>query len=394
MTIIEQALTLKDYLAGIHHEIHENPELSLKEFRTTRRIKEEIASIGLAVKEYAPTGLHVDIRGSIPDNGIVVGLRSDIDALPVDENPEASPRSRYEGIMHACGHDANLSMLLGAVKILAARRNEFAGTVRCLFQPAEEIGKGGRLVVDQGACDGVSMFFGMHVAAETPLNAIGYRKGVMGAAVAEFRINIEGKTAPGSSPDRGSDALVASCAIVEALQTIASRRSNPQDPVVVTVSSLQAGDPCVNFIPGKAEIKGNCRFFSTGLSEEMQTWITIIAENTAKAYGVSASVEYDLKVPALFCSEDAVEIALDSAKSVLGEDLDLFEFGPVMASEDFAYLAQSVGGAYLEIGCGADSGMTHSSTFHSSDDCLPYGAAILATEALVALEKISGKGGK
>lgn len=392
MTIVEQALSLKEYIAGIHHEIHENPELSLREFRTTRRIKEEISGLGLVVKEYEPTGLHVDIKGNLADNGIIVGLRSDIDALPVCESETACPRSRNEGVMHACGHDANLSMLLGAVRILAERRNEFSGTVRCLFQPAEEIGQGGRLVLEQGACKDVLMFFGMHVAAETPLNAIGFKKGVMGAAVAEFTISIQGKSAPGSSPDKGQDALVAACAVVQALQTIVSRRTDPQDPVVLTISSMQAGDPEVNFIPDRAEIKGNCRFFSAHVSEKIAQWISEIATKAADAYGARAHTEYELKVPALICSDEAVDIAIHSAIDVLGRDAQMFEFGPVMASEDFSYLAGAVKGAYLEIGCGLDSGMTHSRFFHSSDKCLPYGAAILATEALTALRMISDKG--
>lgn len=391
MTITQQALSLSSFIADFHHDIHQHPELGFQEFRTTARLKEEIEKLGLTVRQFDPTGLVVDVKGLRPDNGLIVGLRSDIDALPVTETADAAWRSQTEGLMHACGHDANQSMLLGAVKILASRRDEFAGTVRCVFQPAEELGQGGKFILDQGVCEGVSMFFGMHVAAETPLNAIGYNPGCMGAAVSEFHIRIKGKSAPGSQPECGADACVAACEICTALQTISSRRASPQDPVVVTVSYLNAGDSRVNFIPDKAEIIGNCRWFSRTLTEKLPLWIRQIAEGIGRSHGVDVEMDYDYRIAPLICDAGAVDIAVSSAREVLGEDADTFVFGPIMASEDFSWLAQAVPGAYLEIGCGLDSGGTHSSTFHADDACLPYGAAIIATEALKALRLLSLK---
>lgn len=389
MNIVEQAKSLEDFIAQFHHDIHMHPELGFQEFRTTQRLKEEIESLGLSVKLYNPTGLHVDIKGNLPDNGHIVGLRSDIDALPVTETEDAEYRSLTEGLMHACGHDANQSMLLGAVKILASRRDEFAGTVRCLFQPAEELGQGGKLVLEQGACEGVDMYFGMHVAAESPICAIGYNPGRMGAAVSEFHIRITGKSAPGSQPERGVDACIAACEICTALQTIVSRRVQPQDPAVLTISYVKAGESNVNFIPAEAEIKGNCRWFSNELTEKLPVWIREIAMGIGQSCGVQVEVDYDYRIAPLICNPATVDIALQSAREVLGEDAETYVFGPIMASEDFSWLADTVPGAYLEIGCGLDSGGTHSNTFHSSDECLPYGAAILATEALKALQSLS-----
>lgn len=391
VTIIEQARAMQNYIAEFHHDIHMHPELGFQEFRTMERLLGEIEPLGLPVKRYDPTGFHVDIKGNLPDNGLIVGLRSDLDALPVTETPNAKYRSVTEGVMHACGHDANQSMLLGALKILASRRNGFAGTVRCLFQPAEELGRGGKLVMEQGACDGVSMYFGMHVAAETPNCAIGYNPGRMGAAVSEFHIRLTGKGAPGSQPERGVDAGVAACEICAALQTIVSRRVNPQDPAVLTISYIKAGESNVNFIPARAEIIGNCRWFSKELTEKLPVWIREIVAGLCQTYGVTFEIDYDFRIAPLECDPKAVDIAMQSVHEVLGADAKTFVFGPIMASEDFSWLAHTVPSAYLEIGCGLDSGMTHSNEFHSSDECLPYGAAIFATEALKALKYLASQ---
>ena len=163
MTIVEQALSFKEYIAGIHHEIHENPELSLREFRTTRRIKEEISGLGLVVKEYEPTGLHVDIKGNLADNGIIVGLRSDIDALPVCESETACPRSRNEGVMHACGHDGHVSIGLTVAEIIANIKDNLKGSIRFIFQPAEEGSCGALPMVYAGACNNITHKSPLHI---------------------------------------------------------------------------------------------------------------------------------------------------------------------------------------------------------------------------------------
>ncbi len=386
MTILEQALSMQKYISDYHHDIHMHPELGFHEFRTMEKLKAELEDLGLSYVEYDPTGLHVDIHGELPDNGCVVGLRADLDALPVLEVPEAEYRSVYEGKMHACGHDANQSMLLAAVHILNSRRKEFAGTVRCLFQPAEELGQGGKFVLSQGVCEGVNAFYGMHVAVETELNAIGYQYGKMGSAVAEFEILVEGHTAPGSQPEKGIDACVTACEIVSVLQSIVSRRVPAQDALVLTVSYIKAGEDNVNFTPGSARIRGNCRWLDDSLNDRLESWIREIAENVGRAHGTNVEVKYDFLIPPLVCDPTAAEIAKNSAIEVMGANANLFVFGPIMASEDFSWLSHEVPGAYLEIGCGLDSGGTHSDTFHVNDECLPYGVAIYVTTALNALK--------
>ena len=240
MDVKKAAAETKDYIVSIRREFHRHPELSLQEFRTAQRIEEELDKFGIPHTRVGETGVLGTLKGA-KDNGKVLVLRADIDALPIEETHECAYRSENAGVMHACGHDAHAACLLGAAKILSENRDAFGGKVRLVFQPGEEIGKGAKPFVAAGVLEGAERVFGLHTAYDLEAGTVGLKPGINNAAVDHFRIRVHGRSTHVSTPHMGVDALYIASQIVVAVQGLVTRRTSPTEPVIIGIGKLNAG---------------------------------------------------------------------------------------------------------------------------------------------------------
>lgn len=260
MDVKKAAAETKDYIVSIRREFHRHPELSLQEFRTAQRIEEELDRFGIPHTRVGETGVLGTLKGA-KDNGKVLVLRADIDALPIEETHECVYRSENAGVMHACGHDAHAACLLGAAKILSENRDAFSGKVRLVFQPGEEIGKGAKPFVAAGVLEGAERVFGLHTAYDLEAGTVGLKPGINNAAVDHFRIRVHGRSTHVSTPHMGVDALYIASQIVVAVQGLVTRRTSPTEPVIIGIGKLNAGTT-YNAVAAFAEMEGTTRTIS------------------------------------------------------------------------------------------------------------------------------------
>ena len=318
-------------MSDIRSKVHENfdemiswrrdflrhPELSNEEFRTSDKIAELLKSFGCdSVERPRPTGVVALIKGEKP--GGCVAIRADIDALPVTENTGLAFSSENEGVMHACGHDTHAAMLLCAAKVLCGMRSELPGTVKLIFQPAEETGQAARLMIEQGALEGVSMTFGLHLLACFKPGWLSAATGASAPAASRFSINIKGKTTHGARPEAGVDATVAASALVMNLQTIVSREMSPKQQVVVTVGQLHSGTR-FNIVSGEAFLDGTVRCYDRDIHHAMPGIFERIVQGTAAAYRCEAELSYDKMVEVLINDERGSQFVYEAAKKVVEE---------------------------------------------------------------------------
>ena len=269
------------YVVEMRRDFHRHPEASFEEFRTTKRIAEELDKMGIPYRLFEPTGLVGEIKGGKP--GKCIALRADIDALTTTEKTGLPYASENEGYMHACGHDTHTAMLLGAAKILSSVKDELSGTVKLIFQPAEELASGAKCIVEQGVLDGVDAAFGQHIFSRQPAGSLSLSEGTLHPAADYFKLTVTGKASHGALPDEGIDATVAAAAIVMALQTISSREFSPLDPIVVTVGTLHSGAR-FNIISGEAVLEGTVRIFNKDIHPRMPEIIERIAKQIGRAH--------------------------------------------------------------------------------------------------------------
>ncbi len=372
------AAAVQPDVVAFRHELHAHPELSFQEVETTNRIAVALEGLGLTVTRFAPTGLMADIKGDKP--GKMVGLRADIDALPVTEHTGLPFASAVPGVMHACGHDTHAAMLYGAAKALCSVKGELPGTVRLLFQPAEEIVKGAKALVQQGALDGVDMLFGQHIIGMMPVGVIGVAAGPSAAASDGFTIKVHGKGCHGAMPDTGVDATLAASAIVVGLQSIVSREIAPAEPAVVTVGKLVSGTKG-NIISGEAEMEGTVRTFDRALRKTMPDRITRIAKDIASAYRCTAEVQYEFSVDVLINDETATAVAAGAAKKVVAAPAMLLQNLPrQMGAEDFADYTAKVPASFAVLGGGGEYPQ-HSDKFCIDESAFETGVAFLVQAA-------------
>jgi amidohydrolase len=351
-------------------DIHRNPELSNAEERTSRMVAEKLKSWGLDVKTgVAKHGVVAVLRGGKP--GPVVAIRADMDALPIEEATNLSFKSTTPGVMHACGHDGHTAVALGVAKLLVKRKAELPGTVKFLFQPAEEgmpvhfTGTwGGKLMVEEGALNDPSpeAIFALHCQPlATIINAsgeredvpfrtgqVGYAEGAISANSDRFSIKVRGKMAHGSAPHRGVDAIQVAAAIITELQTIRSRHIDTQEPLVVTVGTIKGGQR-ENIIAPEAEMTGTVRTHSTRVQERVMELIPQIASRVAEAHGAKAEVHYRKGYPASINNPALVRRMMPVLEKALGRE-NLLPLQPSMGGEDFAYFAQKVPSFYIRLG--------------------------------------------
>lgn len=384
MNVKELAKEQESYVIQCRHYLHSHPELSTKEVNTTRFIKEELEKMGVEVQEFGGiTGCVGTIKGDKP--GKTVMLRADIDALPITENPGKSYCSLNPGVMHACGHDCHTSMLLGAAKILSAHRDEIHGTVKLIFQMAEEIGRKSEEYVKRGALEGVDAIFGMHIWSAVPAGKVNFESGERMACSDRFTIKIHGKSSHGSAPHEGKDAIIAGAAAIQALQTIPSRINNPFNALVVTVGIFNGGTK-ENIIADQAELTGTVRAFNREFRNSMPEVIKSVVEPVVKGYGCSAEVDYYFgPSPLINDHEDLVQIARGAASKEMGEDA-LIPLKKMTGAEDFSVYMETVPGVFGYLGCrNEEKGIIaahHHPAFDVDEDVLYHGTGIYVQFAL------------
>ena len=386
MDIKEKAENIKDYIIEMRRHFHQNPELSLEEFETTKKIVNELEKMGIEVSTFKDglTGCVGTIKGA--KEGKTLLLRADIDALSVHEKTNLEFASRVDGKMHACGHDCHAAMLLGVAKILSEMKDKFSGNIKLFFQAAEEIGLGAKLSIEQGVMDNVDACYGVHVTPRFESPKINMQYGERMAATDVFKLTVEGTSSHGSSPHLGHDAIVASAAIITALQTIVSRINNPLKPAVVTIGTIKGGQR-FNIIANEVIMEGNVRTFDEIFRKEIETHIREIAESVAKAHSCTAKLEYRYGTGVVLNKDkNLVDIAQNAVKKLYGED-SLVEMEKITGGEDFSLLMEKAPGIFGYIGTrntkvpGSEK-INHHECFTVDEDTLIRGTAVAVQFAL------------
>jgi amidohydrolase len=385
-TLLREADEILPGVIADRRHFHEHPELGFEEVETARIVAERLRSFGF---DDVQTGVGVTgvvglLHGRRP--GKVVALRADMDALPIHEENEAEYRSKHDGVMHACGHDAHTAMLLGVARILAGKRGEFAGTIKFLFQPAEEGLGGAKAMVAAGALDNprVDAAFGLHVAQDAPAGVIAARDGsaMMGGNL--FKITVTGMGGHGALPHLSTDPIVAASAIVSALQTITSRSLDPVQPGVVTIGSFHAGEAS-NVIPNTAELSGTIRMVSFEQRELMEERLTSLATGIGAAMGAEVTVEFPFGMSPTINTPELAALVREVATDVVGAER--VTQGPlVSASEDFSEFLAEVPGCFFMVGTrNEEKGLVwghHHPRFDIDEEPMSVGMAVMAGVAL------------
>jgi len=361
-------------------DIHENPELLYDLPRTTALVEEKLRAFGCdeVVPGVGRSGVVGVIKGKSDTKGRVIGLRADMDALPMAEKTGLPFASKNPGKMHACGHDGHTAMLLGTAKYLAETRN-FDGTVVLIFQPAEEGGAGGKAMVDDGLMDrwGIDEVYGMHNEPGLPLGEFGVSPGPIMAAADEVEIVIRGRGGHAAQPHNVIDPLPAACATVMALQTVASRNTDPLKSVVVSICVMNTESAATNVIDDTVTLAGTIRTLDEDVRDMAEVRIIEIVNATAAAYGCTADIHYERGYPVTVNHEENAEIAAEVARAVVGEGRVHYGRPPRMGAEDFSYMLRARPGAFVNVGNG-DSAKVHHPEYNFNDEALPYGCSFFA----------------
>jgi len=379
----------RDYIIDRRRYYHQHPELSFEEWETTKSLKADLESMGYEIETFEDyPGLIATLDTGKP--GKTIMLRSDIDALPVVEGTGLPFASENQGVMHACGHDAHMGMLLGAAKILAEVKDELRGKVKLILQSGEEMACGAQYYVDHNVLDGVDAIFGLHIWGTVKAPFICVDEGKRMASCDNFTIRVKGLQTHGSSPHLGHDAILAASAVVVALQSFVSRVNDPVNPLVVSVGKFHGGN-MYNIICNDVELVGTIRTFSRELRKELAEKLSRIAESTAEAYGCTAEFVLDPKLPAVINDNPELnQIAKEAAVKLYGEE-GITHMDSLMGSEDFALFMEKVPGFFGFIGAkNEEKGIiysNHHEKFTVDEDSLERGAALAAQFAVDFLNK-------
>ena len=371
-----------DEMIAFRRDLHQHPELPLEEVRTTQRIAEALDKIGINYRLTTPTGIIAEIKGSKP--GKTVLLRADIDALPVVElNNNIDYKSTIDGKMHACGHDSHAAMLLTAAKALYQIRDELEGNVRFVFQPAEELAKGAKLMIKQGVMENVDNVFGLHIWSQTPINKISCNVGATFAAADLLKITFKGQGGHGSMPQDTIDAAIIASAFVMNVQSIVSREVDPLEPAVVTIGKMDVGTR-FNVIAENAVLEGTVRTFNIATRNKIEAAIKRYADQIAATYRGTAEVEYNYGTLPVINEANSAQLAQSVISEAFGESA-LYVERPTTGAEDFCYYLENAPGAYALLGCGNPDKDTqwahHHGCFNIDEDAMVKGAELLAQYA-------------
>jgi amidohydrolase len=374
MPVKNRFAEMQPEIAAWRRDLHENPEILFETHRTSALVADRLREFGCdeVVTGIGRTGVVGVIRGRSNRSGKVIGLRADMDALPILEATGVPYASKTPGAMHACGHDGHTAMLLGAAKYLAETRN-FDGTCVVIFQPAEEGGGGGREMVADGMMErwGIQEVYGMHNMPGLPLGSFAIRPGAFFAAADQFDIRLEGKGGHAAKPHDTIDTTLVASHVILALQTIASRNVDPVKQVVVSVTSFETGSKAYNVIPQQVHLKGTVRTLDAGVRDLAEARLKALAETVATAFGATAAVEYRRGYPVMINSDEQTDFAAGVAREVAGA---CSEAPLIMGGEDFAYMLNERPGAYILVGNG-DTAMVHHPQYNFDDDAIPAGCS-------------------
>lgn len=372
---------LEQKLTGFFEELHMHPELSYEEYETTERIKRELAAAGIEILQIPlKTGVTAIVRGAKP--GKTYGLRCDIDALPIEEETDLPYKSKTPGKMHACGHDFHTAAVFGAALLLQERKEELQGTVKILFQPAEESSHGAETVLETGVLSDVTAIFGLHTAAYLPVGTLGIRAGSVMAAVDRFELNITGTGCHGGHPDEGVDTILVAASVIQAFQSIVGRNLNPFHTGVVSVTRINGGNTW-NVIPDKMELEGTVRSMEKDDRIFIERRMREIAEHTAAAYGANAELLWYPGPPAT-----VNEKAWSAFAQKVAEESG-FEVVPQRNStggEDFAFYLEKIPGCFINVGTGVGY-PNHHPKFYADEAALTPAAEYLEKLLVEALRQ-------
>lgn len=388
MRLLDDIVAAGPQIQALRRDLHAHPELRFAEHRTSERIAATLEGWGIEVhRGIGGTGLVGVIRGRAGEarsGARSIGLRADMDALPIQELNAFAHRSTHAGCMHACGHDGHIAMLLGAAQYLA-QTPDFAGTVVLIFQPAEESGAGARRMMDEGLfsrfpCDAV---FAIHNWPGLPVGQMGISNGPAMASTSEFEIQVEGRGAHAAMPDLGVDPIFVAVQVVQGLQGLVTRAKRPIDAAVLSVTMIHAGD-ATNVIPDTASIRGTVRTFDERVTTLIEQGMERIATATAQAHQALARVRFERNYPPTVNHAREAELAASVADEILGAPNVIRGIEPSMGAEDFAYMLQERPGAYLLLGNGEAAGR-HRSPGHGAGPCTLHNASYDFNDALIPI---------
>jgi len=382
-TALQSIKLFHEEMIAIRRDIHANPELGFQEFRTAGLVAGALQALDIEVyRGIGQTGVVGVIHGQKVDSGRMIGLRADMDALPMQETGEAPYKSTVSGVMHGCGHDGHTTILLAAAKYLAKTRH-FNGTVALIFQPAEEGLGGAKAMVDDGLFDRFpcESVYALHNWPALEPGVIGINPGPMMAAADKFKIVINGKGGHGAHPYQTIDPVLVAAHVVTAMQSIVSRNVHPMESAVVSVGSIQAGQlNASNVIPETATIVGTVRTFNDGIQQLIESRLKQLVDNICQGFGATADLHYDRLFPATINNAEHAEVVISAAAKVVGANNVVTNLPPSMGSEDFSFMLQKKPGAYFRLGQGGagTSCQLHNPGYDFNDEVIPVGAAVFA----------------
>ena len=386
MPLLDRVVALSDEIQAWRQDFHENPELLYDVHRTAGIVAEKLRAFGVdeVVTGIGQTGVVGVIRGKRQASGKVLGMRADMDALPIDEETNLPYRSKTPGKMHACGHDGHTAMLLGAAKYLAETR-DFDGTAVLIFQPAEEGGAGAKAMMDDGVLTrfGVQEVYGMHNMPGVPVGTFAIRSGPIMAAADRFEVRFTGKGGHGAKPDATVDTLLVATQCVNLLQSVVARNVDPLDNAVLSVTAIASGE-AFNVIPQHALIRGTVRTLKKETRDLVETRFRAIVEATAKAFGAECRIEYDRGYPVTYNHAAQTKLAVDIARQVAGAEGVDDAIVSMMGAEDFSFMLEERPGAYILVGNG-DTAYCHHPAYNFDDRAAAYGASYWAKLAETAM---------
>lgn len=382
--IKEKANQLGEQVVEWRHYFHQHPEVSWKESDTTAKIVEILEGMGY---ENVRKGVNGQDTGVVADldpgvSGRCILLRADIDALPISEEANVEYRSLNDGVMHACGHDAHIAMLLGAAKLLMDMKYDIPGKIRLIFQPAEESPSrsGADTMVKEGVLEGVDAAFGLHIWSPVPSGKVAYTRGPIMASADSFYVKIQGKGSHGAMPHLGVDPTVAACQTVMSLHTIVSREIDPFESAVISTGEIKAGD-AFNIIPDTVFMNGTVRAFDPDIRKYLAGRIEEVVRDTCSSLRCVPEFTYNFHLPSTINDPDFADLARDTLVDILGEN-NIFETKPTMGAEDFSFILREVPGAFMFLGTGDPEKRTdyphHHPMFKVDDDVLVTGVSSLS----------------
>ena len=386
MPIVNRVSAFADEMTAWRRDFHENPEVLYDVHRTAGIVADKLRAFGVdeVVTGIGKTGVVGVIRGRQSKSGKVIGLRADMDALPIQEIVDRPYKSKVAGKMHACGHDGHTAMLLGGARYLAETRN-FDGTAIVIFQPAEEGGGGGKAMIDDGLMTRwrIDEVYGMHNMPGVPVGTFAMRTGPAMAAADRFTIDIEGRGGHAAMPNQNVDTVVVAMTIGQALQSIVARNVDPVESAVLSITTFHAGD-AFNVIPQTAKLTGTVRTFKKEVQDLIEKRMREIIEGIAGAMGARATLDYDRGYPPTVNHATQTELAAKVAADIVGADKVTTDHPPLMGAEDFSYMLEERPGAYIFVGNG-DTPICHHPAYDFDDSAAPVGASFWARLVETAL---------